>query len=435
MIVTLTTLYTARVVQTDDKVFANAYRNTQALDAARTGFDYALANLIANTSTVTTGLASCTPVTNTFSLAAPGPLSNSATYTMTYGCVTAGSTTYLTITAVGTSADGSATKTVTATVKSLDSTIYAPVITQANATLTGTAALPTTITNSIAGQLYSVVAGGATISPSASGSNVTYSPNLTSASNSTLAGLSTASALETSFLGRTVASFASVSATNSIKLTSCPGLTIVTGATAFNSLGCTCAATGSVACTNTFNNVAASAVNGVLIYFGMGTNPFILTDSTAVYTVGTAASPVLLVINTTSAASPAVQLNAITNNRVSSFIGDIYTNGNLVLGRTAGNNNTGWSMNSTTAAPSTAVYSGLAFSSASLRLVQSGGNVSRVFLFGEAVSGTGSGAVNAVNSATVTLNSIPTAYQSLIGGGVGGGSGGYGLVSGSLKDF
>ncbi len=129
MIVTLTTLYTARVVVTDDKTFGNVYRNSQALNAAHAGFDYALgflnssmlnqeAVLTANTVTTTpsgvvsaSGLNGCSVASNTATLTSPGALANGATFVMTYRCITINDVNTITIRSIGTSADGSSIRT------------------------------------------------------------------------------------------------------------------------------------------------------------------------------------------------------------------------------------------------------------------------------------------------------------------------------------
>lgn len=419
MVVTLTTLYTSRVVVTDDKVFGNVYKNAQALDAARSGFDYALAYLNANTSTVTTGLSSCAVGNETYALTS-GTLANNATYTMTYGCVTAASTTYLTITAVGANAGGSASKTVKGIVKVLNTAVLTPIMSTGNATVSNSG----TVTNTRSGASYSIAAGG-TITTTGAG---TLTPAATLASNATLSALTT-SQMETNFVGQSIASFATTTPSRYMRIT-CTGAISYRDTTVINSGVCaTCTSVPATLCssgTTTFSNVASTS--SALIYFSMGANNFAIanTGNGQTITVGTSTSPVVLVVNGTGGT---VTLGGNSNNNVNTFWGNIYTNRPLTIQKTGGNNSTKWIVN------------GLVFSSgSSLTLSDNSATTIDAIVNGEMVGTNVTNSTGSVNLSDTFLGYITGTYAGLVGswaisGVAGSGSSEYGLVAGSLGDF
>lgn len=419
MIVTLTTLYTARVVVTDDKVFANTYRNNQAMGAARAGYDYALGYLNENISTVTTGLSSCASVSNTYALTS-GTLANNATYTMTYGCVTAASTTYLTITAVGTNADGSARKTVAATVKVLSSDVLAPIVSSGATTFTASTA--GTATNSLAGAQYAVVGGGTITPATTTAGTATYTPNATLASNATIAALT-----ETNYLGNTVSSFATATPSRYMRLTCTGASPTYSSTTVINSGNCTtCTSSPATLCssgTTTFNNIASAS--STLIYFAMGGNAFLMANSAANtdITLGTSTSPVVLVVQNASS----VTVTTVNNNNTNVIWGNIYTDSPLTIQKTANNG--------------TFELNGLVFSSGSTLTVSDNTGAIDVTINGELVGRAVTVSRGAVNLTSTTLGYVTGTYNGYVGTWattgipLGGGSGSYGLVAGSLKDF
>lgn len=414
MVVTLTTMYTSRVVVTDDKVFGNVYKNAQALDAARSGFDYALAYLNANVSTVTTGLSSCASVSNTYSLTS-GTLANNATYTMTYGCVTAASTTYLTITAVGTNAGGSARKTVAGMVRVLGGSVIGAMMSTGASTVSNTG----TVTNSIAGTPYSIIAGGSITTTGAG----TITPATTSASNATMA-----AATFNDFTGQSaIGNFATLTPTRYMRIT-CTGAISYRNTTVINSGVCaTCTSSPATLCssgTTTFNNIASAS--STLIYFSMGANNFTIanTGNNQVITVGTSTSPVVLVVNGTGGN---VSLSASGNNNANTFWGNIYTNRPLSIAKTAGNAATNWTVN------------GLAYSSGATTTLTGLTSTANAVVNGELTGTAVTNSLGQVNLSATTLGYITGTYSGYVGTypttGIGGGSSSYGLVAGSLKDF
>ena len=425
MIVTLTTLYTARVVQTDDKVFANIYRNNQAMGAARAGYDYALAYLNANVSTVTTGLSSCAVGNETYALSS-GTLANNATYTMTYGCVTAASTTYLTITTVGTAADGSAVKTVTAMVKVLGGTSATPIVARSTVTNAGV------VTNSLSGASYAINSG-STVSNSG-----TLTPNASNENNTSLSGLSDANFI-TEFMGNTF-SFFSTYATSPYARISCTaaGTTTFTTASTYAALptGCTLSASAGLS-----GSVLNNATGGV-VYIDMTSAGSTLTFSNGAsnnsdYAMGattSASTRVILVVNFTGGGTTNFNVTSTANNNTDFINGNIYTNAtNFVLDKPSGN------ANSTMTVNGLIVHAGTSSVSTTIRRTDTDGAVS---LNGEVAS---AGTVTISASTTTTLDStflgyISGSHAGLVGtaatNGIGGaGASSYGLVAGSLKDF
>lgn len=441
MIITLTTLYTSRVVVADDKIFANTYRNNQALDAARAGYDYALAYLIANTSTVTTGLSSCAVGNETYALTS-GTLANNATYTMTYGCVTAASTTYLTITAVGTSADTSAVKTVTGMVKSLGSTNPTPFVSRSSITLTAASSANSVITNSLSGALYAVtVHTGQTVTQSPSGTT-SITPNATLQS-ATLTGLSD-SAFVTNYIGTGGFSVFSSDpgASGGYAKITCTGSATFTGVTTFASppAGCTVNSNTTGKSAPFAGNPSNPITSGVM-YIAMtgasGSNTLTVTNSATgrAYVFGTTASPSILVVYFSNN-NGSVVFTGASNNNPNALNGGVYTNGSLSLLGVGGNANTTITLNGLgfVGADGASTTPSVTLSTSSRAVAINGEMVARALTYSQSSTGTINTTLNSTNLGYI--QGLPVAAGSAAINGIeGGGITGYGFVAGSLKDF
>ncbi len=235
-IVTIITVFTARMILTDNKIYGNVQNNATALNAAQAGLDYALGYLNNNASIVIAtaapgGLNNCSAATNTVCLAsgvlkactpaAPaqttGPtnaLPNSANYTMKYSCMTAGNKNILTISSYGTSPDGSSTRTAQEMVEGYGGVSNAALFSVGAATL-GSGSV---VQNGIAGgTATTTIIDGGTVS--LAGTSKTTLNGVTSSvagniksdiqqSNSTMAGF-TPVTLQTTYLGKLITAYAS----------------------------------------------------------------------------------------------------------------------------------------------------------------------------------------------------------------------------------
>lgn len=372
MVVTLTTLYTARVVQTDDKIFANAYRNAQALGAAHAGFDYALGFLnfsllnqeavlgaVSGTVPTTTpagvlsgNLARCTSgsATTPITLTSPSALANGATFTMTYSCLATNNITTLNIKSVGASNDGSANRTVQATVYRYQPSII-PLLSVGAITLTATGGGSNVrIRNTsssvaktairVAGT-FTITGGGGTETVSVNASSCTTSAGCTAPlvfkSDPGLTGV-TATALESQYMGTSAAGltdFGTLSGGVPTKVDyylNCTGANVPYNAlgSAFPGGGCTCTpAAGVPACPAT---IGSAILDGRVIYWNVS-NGATRTISFSGFAQNTATTPSIFIFNRAGAGA----LNVTLANGYSMF-GGVYTDGTLrEQGATAGN--------------------------------------------------------------------------------------------------
>lgn len=434
-IVTLTTLYTARVVVTDDKVFGSVYRNTEAMNAARAGFDYALGYLNANPGTVTTGLSSCSTGLETFSLSS-GTLGNGATYAMTYGCVTAGSTTFISIASTGTSQDGSAVKTVRAYLKALSgSSTPAPVI------AVGSVTNAATITNSLTGALYAIDSGGTVVNTG------TLTPNATNQNNSVLTGLSSSDFTQ-AYTGQSlISNFGLLTPANYARIVCNGSLIVFDENTTYSALPSGCALSASAGLSgNVINNASAG-----LVYIQMTTagSTLVFTNSTstvapkgknpgvdAFYVMGAAGSQVVVVADFTGGGATTFDVRAAFDGNLDVINGNIYTNAAaLIVDNTVAKKGTSLTVNGllVRAESSTAPSPGIS-------IYPSAGK-GAVAINGEVVSNEDIiiSPDPTLQIDTAALGLIANSYDGLVGSlaynGISGGGGSYGLVAGSLKDF
>lgn len=405
-VVTVITLFTSDVIITDNKIYNNVQNNAYALNAAQAGVDYALAYLNVNPSTVTTGLASCATATNTYSLTSGTLPSSGATYTMTYSCVTAGSTSTLRIASTGTSADGGSTRTLGITVMSFGGSSTIPVMAKG----TVTAASSAVITNSLTGATYAIDAGGTVASVGA-----TLTPAATNSFDTALSGLTTAQ-LETNFAGRSIASFATLAPSGAIKNVrlSCASTRTFNATTLLST------------CTVNLNNTGSTTLSGItnaVIYINMNGNALTLTQgANNAFTLGSAASKVILVVDNASLLT--IRGTGTANTTI---YGNVYTDSPVTLTRSGS---------------STVTINGMVFSSsAGTTRIQNSADVNGIFVGNSTVVVTGSGTRIILD--TTSLAYITGSLGGYVGtyatngpsGGGGGGGASYGLVSGSWKDF
>jgi Tfp pilus assembly protein PilX len=269
-IVTIITLFTARVIVTDHKIYGNVQNNAAALNAAQAGFDYALGYLNAYPYIVANGLGYCAAATNTYALTS-GTLANGATYTMTFSCITAGDFVTFNLTAVGTSADSTATRTLTGTLRQYCG-ISQPLITRTTATLNNTSVL----SNTLSGATRAIDAGGtvrlnntSSVTTTTGGNcpAVYTSPAATSclsirSSNATPAttALSTISNanFQQLYLGRQLTGFSTLATVYNINCAGGGMTKTFYPTTTFSSLGCTNSGTGGVA--GTLNGISGAII-------------------------------------------------------------------------------------------------------------------------------------------------------------------------------
>lgn len=453
-VVTVITLFTARVILMDQKIYKNVYGKSAASNAAQAGFEYALGYLVSNASTVTTNLSSCPSTDTTYTLSAGtnSPLADQSTFTMTYGCVTTSDTNTLRITSIGTSFDSAATNTVTALVKAWNGAFssYA-VIGRANDSVSGDNSVDIRNTvlvyNTNAGAIRTM-AGGGTVrlrnsaasrtsttspygSPYSCAAAITIPPAPASTncqdisySNTTLSAMTSAN-FETNFIGRAVTDFAALSPAYTITCTA-------SGTTTFNAAsstlgsgggatpsGCTC--TPMPGC-GTATLVTASASGGI-IYFDMtGSTPnlTIRTNGTS-STLGAVATHVIFAINNTTGNTT---FTANNSNDVMTINGNIYTNTADATARTTTISDTGGGSAAVT-------LNGILFSTGEVRLLNT------VTIYG-VIAG---GQVNLQDNSAVyyTPANITNTYNGYYGSyltpSASGGASSYGIVSGSWKDF
>ncbi|OGT33604.1 MAG: hypothetical protein A3C44_01830 [Gammaproteobacteria bacterium RIFCSPHIGHO2_02_FULL_39_13] len=344
-VITIVTLFSAQVIVTENKIYDSAENNIDALNAAQAGVDSALVYLNRNVSSVTgnaspTGLDVCASASNTVCLASntlqactsspEGPtttLSNNATYTMKFSCVTASDTTTLKITSYGVSADGSATRTVSAIVKSY---VYGSAINYPPPSGSGASSIPlvtsgavslsqsSNLTASSTGATVAVISGGAlTFANSATviagGTTLnrhspvaTYSPTIQQ--NTAGVAAMTNAQMQTTYLGDAITNFA-----NYANIILRPG--------------------GNTTYSNTTSSSGSNAWAGKIVYLDMSTaGDDTPTTNTATFQsafyAGTTNNPALIVVNG-NVDIQGSSMNAAT------VIGGVYANGALTITQAA----------------------------------------------------------------------------------------------------
>jgi len=424
-IVTVVTLFTARVIVIDQKTYKNIYDRAAAQNAAQAGFDYAYGYLASNVTAVTvTGLTSCASATNTYTLSAGtnSPLPNGATFSMRYGCV-ATNTDTISLSATGVNSDGTSTNTVSALLKRVPDYAVIARSTDVGSTFSVDMANSMDVINNTAQAKTSINAGGtvrlrnrgsATVttlgSPYTCAGNKTLNNGSPPApttcqdivhDNTNLSSMST-SDFETNFIGRSISSFSSLATVYNIDCSS--GNKTFTPGDTFASQGCT--GTGSSA---VFVNATAS-IAGAIIYINMGNRNLTITTikPDPVFSLGTAVAPVILVINTTG------NVDIVSGSKGTVTIyGNIYTNSTAFIRLDRGGSS------------ASTVLNGIFFSSGPLE-VSGGTFVNGVVVGGQVDMQT--------NNTTITytpgniINTYGGYYGSMLGPR-------YSVVSGSWKDF
>jgi len=357
-IITIITLFTARVVTTDTQIYNSVENNAAAYNAAQAGFNFGLGLLnssAANYASIVTAagaLNSCTSAATTYTPTG-GTLANGATYTYTYGCTAVGNTTTFTLSATGVQ-DGS-TRKVSATIirYGISPIITGPAAqaTLANNTMSITNNFPLAKTTFQYGRNAgsSVTFAGSNVTTTTANGTPTYQCTgaFTSAVNgsgtgtggtlckdiiynSGLNGQTTAQFL-TAYTGQSVLTnfnAAISSGPTPITITACGAAITITATTTFTNIAANCTvnfgttrACGGAVCAggNTFNGIT----NG-LVFFEMGGNTLRLRPAGgSVLSVGTTspAAPVTLVITNSSG----ITLRGATGGAT----GDLTINGNI----------------------------------------------------------------------------------------------------------
>lgn len=434
-VMTIVTLFTARVIVTDNKIFSNVKNNTDALEAAQAGLGYAVAYLNANASTVATGLSNCGTATNTYSLPT-GTLANNATYVATYGC-TATNLSTLQISSLGTSADGSSTRTVTELVNQLSASYagYA-LIGQADSGGTGSVRLANSaqVNNNQSGATTTII-GGQTVQLRNSASTSTstgtpYSCNATATlssstppasttcqdiaySNATLNGYSTTE-MQTTFLGRLVTDFSAL-ANYTVNCT-IGGNKTFRQTTTFISQGCTCTPLCSL---STLANTGIG--NNAIVYINMGSNNLTISPTSGgTFNIGGSSTPVIFAINSTGN----ITIGNGSSSSAMTFYGNVYTNTTDSLSLD-GNSGSGGTFN----------FNGIAFSPSDVQVQGTNGtDIVNGVVIGNQVTVNGNTPIVNYNPAYIT-NTLGGYYGSALTASGGSGSNSYAIVPGSWRDF
>lgn len=432
-VVTIITLFTARVIVTDNKIYSNVRNNMDALNAAQAGFDYALGYLNAfpyvliGTATPN-GLGYCASAATTYSLPS-GTLANGSTYTMTFSCMTASDFVTFKLTTVGTSKEGTSTRTINATLKQfcgvslplvsrgalsiINSAVISNPISAATRTIDsgGTTTLSNTATaTSTTGGAYSCAVGQTpptncrNIRSTAGVNGVAFANPVTT--TLTVAGGMTDANFQQLYLGRQMvgagaSTFQSMATTYNISCTSGAATKTFLPGTTFSSVGCS----------GTGSGTALSAITGAIIYMNMGSrNLVITTTGGGTTTIGSSSAHVILVVNSTTGT-----VTLTTSGGAGStlnFNGNIYTTV-PTLEVTEGNSGT-------------TTVNGLIFGTQTINLDKGG----------TATTGPDINGALVANTPTITDGSIITYNPTNIANTFNGFCGGaYSVVPGSWRDF
>jgi Tfp pilus assembly protein PilX len=420
-VVTVITLFTAQVIVTDNRILNNVETNEDALNAAQAGLDYGVGYLNAYPYVVANGLAYCAAATNTFALTAQ-TMANGSTYTATYSCVAAGNIANIKLVSVGTAVGAAATRTVQA---SLEQYCGGPPVAL---TTTGTATLSNTsvVSNTTAGATRTIDSGGATTINNTATSNTTtggaYScatggvqpatcrnVRETGAANgnppTTALTTITSANRQLLYLGRLISAFSALATVYNIDC-SPGGANTFTETTTFGASGCTNSGSGGTGVT-----LPTAGASGGLIYMSMATDNLILTTASgATFTLGAAATPVVLVIVSTGGATVAITTNAGANSTMV-INGNVYfSSGGGAMSITTGS----------TLASRTTTINGFVFSTNAVNLANNG------VVNGAVISS--STALTQAARINYTPANITRTFNNYCGGA-------WGIVPGSWRDF
>lgn len=410
-VITIITLFSARIIVTDAKVYQNQQGAAYAMNAAQAGVDYAIGYLNLNSTarnTIYTGLGSCASASNTYALA-QGNLAN-ANYNVTYGCIGIGSAAILRIQSIGRSSDNSARRTITVNVMryfSGTSNVTAPVITASNTFDMNSSAIVRNNGGTVNAIMQStgnfdMTAGNATYLNNSTTCTIlnrqctswgTVSNGVAIGGNvgsdiTTNASLNT-STMETQFLGMPIADFRMIAD----YVVTCTGNGNIDFTSAANSGVCTF----SPALTGTLSGLSNRRY---VIYFNLtGTTTPNLRFTTN-FTIGSTTNPAIIVVNSAASNPDVTVMNGATIN------GSIFTNMSAIS-------------NNATAAQ----IRGVLFTTQDINTT---GNNNTVNVLGGTVSGTGG---------TAMASSTQISYSQANVNASGGPFLGYGIVSGSWRDF
>ena len=410
-VITIITLFSARIIVTDAKVYQNQQGAAYAMNAAQAGVDYAIGYLNLNSTArnaIYTGLGSCAVASNTYALA-QGNLTN-ANYNVTYGCIGVGSAAILRIQSVGRSSDGNATRTITVNVMryfSGTSNVTAPVITASNTFDMNSSAIVRNNGGTVNAIMQStgnfdMTAGNATYLNNSTTCTIlnrqctswgTVNNGVASTGNvgsdiTTNASLNT-STMENQFLGMPIADFRMIAD----YVVTCTGNANINFTSTANASVCT------------FSPALTGTVSGLsnrryVIYFDLTGSSTPNLRFTTNFTIGSTANPAIIVVNSAASNPDVTVMNGATIN------GSIFTNMSAIA-------------NNTTAAQ----IRGVLFTTQDINTT---GTNNTVNVLGGTVSGTGGTAMASTTQISYNQANVNSSGAPFVG---------YGIVSGSWRDF
>jgi len=176
--ITFIVLFAGNYSLFQQKMTSNQYRNDMAYQAAEAGLEFAIPYLLQNRTTILAnpsgGFIAAYADTNTANVT----LANNSRYTIVYTNPVANDYTLIKITVTGVSDDGSSTKTLSQLVKyggMLANVPTTPMISQGDVTMTGSAQITNTITNTTISTGGTVTLGGSSRTVTSSGVSSTAS--------------------------------------------------------------------------------------------------------------------------------------------------------------------------------------------------------------------------------------------------------------------
>lgn len=396
IIITIITLFSARIIVTDAKIAQNQFDAAQAFNASQAGMDY-----VAGYLNISSSMSSQITNGQTFN----GTLSDGTKYAATLTFLS--NSTKVSVKSVGTSADGLGTRTTTASFFQYSSggALDIPLTSVGRVSITGSQTVENTIqglqSTTITGSTMSITGGAATYYVNGAGvrtlgSQPSWGVGIradVTQNSATVGALNTSTALENAYLGQTIASYQSPAGSQAYSFTRSQTF-------------------------GTYNNTLLLGKTG-LIYLNMNGNAVTFQQ----LTLGSTSSPVTLVINNASL----ITINYPSSSGVPLVYGAIFTNSPITLRSNAVVKGVVFSSYFSTSNANPAVY------------IQSAGYISGLVVAGNGGSSVGgyraSGGGSLVYDSTFA-NLLKGSSAKSSGSGGGGGSGsGYGMVSGSWRDF
>lgn len=381
-VVTIITLFTARVIVSDQRLYKNSEDKTVAYNAAQAGMDYALGN-INKTPNAYLSIPDGTILT--------GVLQNGARYSVKYAYVTPTDSSLISLQSTGYSVDSSATTTVQATIKRYSkATVIDPVISVGNVTMQNTS----TVKNTVNGVQKTVRTRGTITFKNTAGTFYTNSSGLVVPGSSKTIGIKAditqndvslpidAATLENNYLKNRVTDFSALAA---MKI-DCTGTATFDWNSNDNS--CTC---NGASCTSV-PHISGSA--GEIIYIDMHAHPLTFNNQ---FVLGASNAPITLVIHNAS-------LTTISGSGSSGAV----INGSVFS-------------DSPVRVTSNGQVKGLLFSSSNLTI---SGNASTPNVVGAVIAGSGGLLMSSGGNVAYNAANIADSGDQF-----------YGVVAGSWKDF